>query len=388
MRDIYFDNSATTKISRGAMDKMTEVMEKSFGNPSSLHKIGLDAEHVVTEARNVILSTLGINRGAKNELVFTSGGTEANNMAILGVVFSKARRGNEKIMTTQGEHASVENAMAYLASKGFEIVRVPTKNGELDLDFVRENSRGCILASFMHVNNETGALYDVKAAFDIVRENAPGVVCHSDCVQSYMKTKLNKRTLGADLISLSAHKINGAKGTGALYIDPAIIKAKKIVPISYGGGQESGFRSGTENVYGIAAFGQAAREHSASLNGEIAEMQEIRDYIIDGLSQIEGVKVNIPKRSAPHIISITTEGIRSETMLHHLSSIGVYVSSGSACSSNSAKKVSGALTAFGLREDLADSTVRVSLCPQNTKEEADALIDGIKNALSRLARKS
>ena len=387
MTEIYFDNSATTKISDGAKNKMIEVMENTFGNPSSLHKKGLDAEKVVSDARNAILSSLGVMRGVKGELVFTSGGTEANNLAILGVVNAKARRGGERILTTQGEHSSVEKVLLELEKKGFEIVRVPTVGGELDLDFIRKNARGCILATFMHVNNETGALYDVKRGFDAVRAESPAAVCHSDCVQSYMKVKYSKKTLGADLISISAHKINGAKGVGALYIDPEIIKTKKIVPIVYGGGQEWNLRSGTENVYGIAAFGQAVKEHSAHLRQELAVMQELKDYIVENAEKIEGIRVNKPLASAPHIINITAMGIRSETLLHFLSSKGIYVSSGSACSSNDTSKKTTALEAFGLSADEADSSVRVSLCPQNTKDEADALISALCEATEKLAKK-
>ena len=387
MKEIYFDNSATTKISDGAKNKMIEVMEKSFGNPSSLHKLGLEAESVMTQARGIILSTLGIMRGAHGELVFTSGGTEANNLAIMGVVNSKARQGKEKILTTKGEHSSVENVLCALERQGYEIVRVPTVGGEIDLDFVRANAKGCILATFMYVNNETGALYDVKSAFDIVRELSPMAVCHSDCVQAYMKTRVSKKATGADLISISAHKINGAKGTGALYIDPNIIKTKRIVPIVQGGGQEWNLRSGTENVYGIAAFGEAAREHNEALQSEVAQMQVVKDYIISRLDELEGATVNKPKKSVCHIINVTVDGIRSETVLHFLSSLGVYVSSGSACSSNEAHKASPSLLAFGLSADKADSSVRISLCPQNTTDEADILIDGIKQAISKLARK-
>ena len=336
---------------------------------------------------SIILSTLGINRGVKGELIFTSGGTESNNIAMRGSVFSKSRQGNEKILTTQGEHSSVEEPLKKLEAKGFKVLRVPTKDGALDLDFIRENAKGCILATFMHVNNETGALYNIKEAFDTVRELSPMAVCHSDCVQSYMKVKFTKKSIGADLISISAHKINGAKGTGALYIDPGIIKTKRIAPITFGGGQEENFRSGTENVYGIAAFGVAAKEHFSMLNGEIEAMQILKDYIVNGVSLIDGVCVNKPLSSAPHIISICVKGIRSETLLHYLSSKDIYVSSGSACSSNAPQKSSHALLSFGLTKDMADSTVRVSLCPQNTREEADALIEALSEAVKRLARK-
>lgn len=384
---IYFDNSATTKISDGALAKMTQVMREHFGNPSSLHKLGLDAEKEIEDARRKILTSLGIMRGVKGELIFTSGGTESNNIAILGVVNSKQRKGNEVILTTQGEHSSVENVLCQLEKGGYRVIRVPTLNGELDLDLIRENAKGCILATFMHVNNETGAIYDVKKAFDIVREQSPNAVCHSDCVQSYMKVKFNKKSIGADLISISAHKINGAKGVGALYIDPNIIKTKRITSIVYGGGQEENLRSGTENVYGIVAFGQASSEHYSILASEIEYMQSVKDYIIEGLKNVGGVSVNLPKSSACHIINLTVNGVRSETLLHFLSSKEIYVSSGSACSSNGAHKSSPSLIAFGLSADEADSSVRVSLCPQNTKEEANKLIEAIKEAYIKLAKK-
>ena len=384
---IYFDNSATTKISDGALAKMTQVMREHFGNPSSLHKLGLDAEKEMEDARRKILTSLGIMRGVKGELIFTSGGTESNNIAILGVVNSKQRKGNEVILTTQGEHSSVENVLCQLEKGGYRVIRVPTLNGELDLDLIRANAKGCILATFMHVNNETGAIYDVKKAFDIVREQSPNAVCHSDCVQSYMKVKFNKKSIGADLISISAHKINGAKGVGALYIDPNIIKTKRITSIVYGGGQEENLRSGTENVYGIVAFGQASSEHYSKLASEIEYMQSVKDYIIEGLKNVGGVSVNLPKSSACHIINLTVKGVKSETLLHFLSSKEIYVSSGSACSSNGAHKASPSLIAFGLSADLADSSVRVSLCPQNTREEADKLTEAIKEACSRLAKK-
>ncbi len=381
MQKIYFDNSATTKMSDKAKEKMVEVIENHFGNPSSLHDVGLDAEHVKEDARKIILATLGIQRGVRGELVFTSGGTESNNMAILGVVNSKNRRGNEKILITAGEHSSVEETCQALAKKGFTVLRVPTVGGKLDIDFIRENGKDVILASFMHVNNETGALYNLKEAFDTVKALSPQCVTHADCVQSYMKVKFTKKSINADLITLSAHKINGAKGVGALYISPEIIKVKKLVPIVYGGGQEENIRSGTENVYGIVAFGEAAREHYSKLNEEIEKMARVRAYIVDKLSDTE-VRLNIPERFAPHIINITLPGIRSETMLHFLSSRGVYVSSGSACSSHSSK-VSSALTAFGIDPKLADSSIRASFCPDNTIEEADifisALLDGIKS---------
>ncbi len=385
MEKIYFDNSATTKMSERAKNKMLSVIEGSYGNPSSLHSVGLDAEKLLSEARGIILSSLGIMRPQRWELIFTSGGTEANNLAILGTVSAKSRKSGDKIMISDGEHSSVEECASHLESQGFRIVRIPTKNGELDLDFVRENAQGVILASIMHVNNETGARYDLKGAFEIIREKSPACVCHADCVQSYLKTRVTKKSLGADLISISAHKVNGPKGVGALYVAPELLKAKKIVPIMHGGGQENNLRSGTENVYGICAFGEAVKEHLEHLNDEIAHMQELKDYIIEHLPTDIGVKM--PKNSAPHIINITMPKIRSEIALHALSARGIFVSSGSACASNSAHKASRALLAFGVSADEADSSLRISLCPNNTTEQAEALIEALCDAVTHLAKK-
>ena len=385
--EVYFDNSATTKISSGAKEKMNEVMDLHFGNPSSLHKIGLDAEHILSDARTIILNALGVTRGVRGELIFTSGGTESNNIAILGSVFAKARQNNEKILTTDSEHASVYVPLEYLEKKGFKIVRVPTKQGELDLDFIKRNAQGAILATFMHVNNETGALYNLAEAFKIVKEVSPNAVTHADCVQSFMKVKFTKKSLGADLISISAHKINGAKGVGALYIAPEIIKQKKVTPIFLGGGQEENFRSGTENVYGIASFGQATKEHFANLDNEIEKMNSVREFLVENLKNLDGVSLNLPKNNAPHILNMSIIGIRSEITLHDLSSKGVYVSSGSACSSNAPKKSTNPLTAFGLDSKMADSVIRVSLCPDNTIAEAEYFIECLKETIGKRAKR-
>jgi cysteine desulfurase len=383
---IYFDNSATTKMSERARNKMLSVSENIFGNPSSLHKVGVDAEREISRAREIIATSLGILRPQRWEIVFTSGGTESNNLAIFGVINAKKRQGNEKIMITDSEHSSVEECALYLEKQGYQVLRVPTKGGELDFDFIEKNANGVILASLMHVNNETGALYDVARAFDIIREKSPICVCHSDCVQSYLKVKFTKKSLGADLISISAHKVNGPKGVGALYIAPEILKTKKIVPIILGGGQEGAYRSGTENTYGICAFGEAVKEHTESLREEIEKMRTLREYIF--MNMPKEIKVKLPVFHAPHILNITMPKIKSETVLHDLSAKGIFVSSGSACASNSTHKASRALVAFGVSEDEADTSIRISLSPENTKEEANALISALSDALSRLARKS
>ena len=386
MSVIYFDNSATTKMSEGALEMLNEIAKCHYGNPSSLHALGLDAEKKLSWARDILARSVGLLRYTRGEIVFTSGGTESNNIAILGSVFAKKRQGNEKILTTAGEHSSVEEPLAFLEKLGYNIVRVPTKGGELDLEFIQKNARGCILASFMQVNNETGALYDLSQAFKIVKEESPDAVTHADCVQSFLKVKFTKKSLGADLISVSSHKVNGPKGVGALFVGADIIKAKKLSPLFLGGGQESGMRSGTENLYSVCAFAKAVSEHMENKD-EIEKISALRQYIIEGVSKIEGIGLNVPKNSAPHILNITVFGIRSETLLHYLSREGIYISSGSACASNAPKKASAALLGFGLSESEADSAVRISLSCENTKEEADKLFVALENATKMLVRR-
>ena len=383
---IYFDNSATTKMSKRALDKMCEVASEHYGNPSSLHNLGLDAEKQLEASREIIAKSLGVLRFTRGEIIFTSGGTESNNIAILGSVLAKKRSGKEKILTTAGEHASVEEPLAVLEKMGYNIVRVPTRGGEIDLDFLEKNAHDAILATFMHVNNETGALYDVKSAFEIVKIKSPEAVLHTDCVQSYLKVPFTKKSLGADLISVSSHKVNGPKGVGALYVSPEIIKAKKISPLFYGGGQETGMRSGTENLYSICAFAEAVSEH-LSHKENVQKIEELREYILEGVSKIEGVSPNLPKRNAPHILNFAVEGIRSETMLHFLSREGLYVSSGSACASNAPKKVSHALESFGLTQAKMDSSIRISLSHENTRDEADKLFVALEKATKSLVRR-
>ena len=386
MSVIYFDNSATTKMSNRALDKLNEIAREHYGNPSSLHALGLDGEKRLSWAREIIAKSLGILRLSRGEIIFTSGGTESNNIAILGTVFAKKRKGNEKILTTMGEHASVGEPLAFLEKQGYNIVRVPTKGGTLDLDFIRDNAQGTILATFMHVNNETGALYNIKSAFEIVKEKSPDAVLHTDCVQSYLKVPFTKKSLGADLISISSHKVNGPKGVGALYVSPEIIKAKKLAPLFLGGGQEEGLRSGTENLYSICAFAEAACEHMENPSWK-DEVLSLREYIVGGVSKIQGISVNEPQKSAPHIVSITIKGIRSETALHFLSSKGIYVSSGSACASNSQNKTSTALSGFGLDKNDIDSTIRISLSHENTREEAEALFVALQETVKNLVRR-
>ena len=386
MREIYLDNSATTPICEDAKIKMNEAME-CYGNPSSLHSKGFDSSKLIIDARNKILASLFVRNGKPENLIFTAGGTEADNLALVGVAYAKTRRAN-RIISTDSEHSAIENTLKVLENDGFEVVRLSTKNGVIDIDeFKSVMNKNTLIVSIMHVNNETGAVYNIKECFKLAKQINPDVVTHTDAVQSYMKLKVSPTDLCADLISISAHKIHGPKGVGALYISPEVIKKKQIKAIIYGGGQEFGFRSGTENLIGIAGFGAAADRGFKNLAKDVTTMRELRTYALEKLSSLN-IRVNLPKgECAPHIINITLPSIKSETMLHHLSAKGIYVSSGSACSSNSVtKKVSRALRGFGLTDFDADCSMRISLSPFSKKEDIDELILALSEGIDKLVK--
>ena len=386
MKEIYLDNSASTRISEEALAKYNEVSRSIYGNPSSLHTMGFLAEKELRAARDTLLSSLS----AKNAAVaFTASGSEANNLAILGRAFSKERyKRGAKIITTMGEHASVAETLSHLSSLGFNVVSIPTKNGVLDFDaLTKELDSSVILVTMMMVNNETGALYNTARVSKLMKAKCPDAFLHVDATQSFMKLKFTKQSLGADMISVSSHKIEGPKGVGALVIDERIIKAKGLAPIIFGGGQEGGLRSGTENVPGIAAFAEAIKIANARLPEAQEKMNSLRSYFIERLKEDElsFISPTLPSSHAPHIINITLPKIKSETMLHYLSSLGIFVSSGSACSSNS-KGLSSALLAYGRSAAEADSSLRISFGIRNTKDDVDALCEALKSGLVKLAR--
>ena len=385
---IYLDNSATTKTRKEALNKYVEVSENCFGNPSSLHAMGLSAEKELDAARKTVLETLG-DRG-QSSVVFVASGSEANNLAILGRAYAKERyKRGSRIITTDGEHASVNSPLAKLESEGYEVVRISTKDGKVNMDELEAAlTKNVILVTVMMVNNETGALYDVGAISALVKGACPEALVHIDATQSYLKLPFTKKSTGADLITLSSHKIEGPKGVGTLVIDPAVIKNRGIAAQILGGGQEMGLRSGTENVPAIAAFAEAARLGYAELAEHYAYTTTLREYLIEKFSTdpaLSGYTLTLPESHAPHILNVTSPGIKSETLLHYLSSEGIYVSSGSACSSNSTH-ASSAIVAYGKSVDEADRSVRISLSPRNTKEELDALGEALGRAAVKLAR--
>lgn len=384
-KEIYLDNSATTPLSAAARRKIEECLD-IYGNPSSLHSLGKNAETEIKAARAAILSALG-SRVREDGLVFTSCGTEATALAFMGCAHAKERREASRILISDSEHPSVKNNAAALVREGFEVVEIPTKGGVLDMDALEAAlARPIFLASFMLVNNETGALYDVGAAFSKIKSRYPEAITHCDAVQGFMKVPFTPAALRADLVTVSGHKLHAPKGVGALYISAEMIKKKKIVAFLYGGGQEGGLRSGTENTVGIAAFGSAVSDikaRAAEVRGHLAELY---GYAAQKLSAIDGVRINLPRgERVDHIINLTVKNIKSETVLHFLSADGVFVSSGSACSSHS-KAPSSALIAFGLSAAEADQSLRVSLSEYNTREDIDALAESLTSALARLVR--
>ena len=383
-KEIYLDNSATTPLSAAARERINEVCD-IYGNPSSLHSMGQSAEKILRKAREDILGALGV-RAREGEIVFTSCGTEASALAILGSAHAKERRDAVRILTSDSEHPSVLNNINALEKEGFEIVKIPTKGGVLDIAAI-ENAldKKIFLASFMLVNNETGAIYNVAEAFAKIKAKYPEAITHCDAVQGFMKVSFTPANIKADLVTVSGHKLHAPKGVGALYISADMIKKKKITPYLLGGGQESGMRSGTENTIGIAAFGASVADIKAKFAQNKAHFAELYSYTCEKIEAL-GIKINRPSGEyARHIINITLPNIKSETVLHFLSADGIFVSSGSACSSHS-KTPSGTLIAFGLTPAEADCSLRISFSEYNTKEDIDALCASLKSALDRLVR--
>ena len=391
MQHIYLDNSATTALCSKAKEAMLSVMDETWGNPSSRHTMGTAAHAILKRAREQVLSSLGV-RGAKEEnLIFTASGTEADNLAILGTARAKKALAGGKIITSDSEHPAVLRTVEALEAEGFRAAYIQTKNGIFDMEqFRREMTRDTFLVTVMLVNNETGAVNDIRAISDYAKSVNPDCIIHTDAVQGYLKLPFTPTTLGADLVTISAHKIHGPKGIGALYISPYMIKRRAVSPVIFGGGQEFALRSGTENMIGVAGFGAAAAAGSASMAEDIAKMTALRDKLPVMLADdpiLSGIAVNLPqsKERAPHIISMRMPKIKSETMLNFLSGKGIAVSSGSACSAQSGR-ISSALLCFGLSEAEADTTLRISLCSDNTEEELTALCDALRTGIKMLAR--
>lgn len=381
---IYLDNSATTPLCPEAKRAMLEAMDR-FGNPSSLHEEGVAAAALLRDCRVAIGEALGERYLKDGQLIFTGSGTEASAIALLGSARAKARRSATTILTTSSEHPSILQNLAILEKEGFRVVQMPTKGGVIDMEALRPYlNRDLFMVSMMLVNNETGAWYPVAEVFAAAKAANPDCVCHCDAVQGFMKVPFSVKSLGADLITVSAHKIHGPKGVGALYVSPRMLTTRSLCAVYAGGGQEYGYRSGTENMIGIAGFAAAARAGVARRTESMRQTALLSEKLLRALEGTE-IRVNLPAKRAPHIVSLTLPDIKSETMLHYLSAKGIAVSSGSACSSH-AKTPSGTLIAFGLTPNEADCTIRVSLSAENTEADIDALVSALREGVATLVR--
>lgn len=378
---VYLDNSATTKVSQPVLDIVTKTMIEDYGNPSSLHNKGLEAEQYIRHAKEQIAATLHCQ---EKEILFTSCGTESDNLAIIGVANAYHRSGKH-LITTKIEHAAVSSTMKYLEEQGFEVTYLSVdENGVISLEELRSAIRpDTILVSIMYVNNEIGSVQPIREAGKLIKECNPNTLFHVDAIQGYGKFRIHPKQEQIDLLSVSGHKIHGPKGVAFLYVKDKI----KLRPMIHGGGHQNGLRSGTENVPGVAGLGCACHEAYVDFDEKIERLYELREYFIEKLLLIPGIEINgkLDRSNAPHIISMSVPGVRSEVLLHALEDKGIYVSAGSACSSNK-PSVSATLKAIGLKGDKLDSTVRISMCDTNTKQEVEYVIDVLQELIPMLTK--
>ena len=381
--EAYLDNAATTRVFPEVREMMVHVMEEDFVNPSSKHTKGITAENYIKEAKETICTQL---KCKPKEIIFTSGGTESNNMAFIGTAIAN-RRAGKHVITTRIEHASVHEPMAYLEEMGYDVTYLPVDStGRVSVEELENAIReDTFLISIMYVNNEVGSVQPIEQIGQMLKKKHPQILFHVDAIQAFGKYKIVPKKLGVDMMSVSGHKIHGPKGSGFLYVNEKV----KIRPILFGGGQQDGMRSGTENVPAIAGLGVAVKEIYTGHLEKRAKLYELKKRLIAGLQDVDGVTINALidpiEETAPHIVSVSFANTRSEVMLHALAQKGVFVSSGSACSSNH-PELSGTLQAIGVKSELLDSTLRFSFSVMTTSEEIDYAIEVVKEALPVLRK--
>jgi len=381
MKEVYLDNSATTMAYESVGELVRKVMCEDYGNPSSMHAKGMAAEGYIKEAKETLARLWKVQ---EKEIFFTSGGTESDNLALIGAARANHRAGNH-LITSAIEHPAIINTMRYLEEEGFRITYLPVdRYGRIRLDALKKAlCKDTILVSVMYVNNEVGSVQPIQEAAGIVKAYNKDILFHVDAVQGFGKYRIYPKRLKVDMCSVSGHKIHGPKGIGALYIDEHV----KIKPIVFGGEQQKNVRSGTENVPGIAGLALAAKTIYEDLDEKVARMRELKQHFIKGVTQIEDTVVHglYDETSAPHIISVGFAGIRSEVLLHALEDKGIYVSSGSACSSNH-PQVSGVLKGIGARQEFLDATLRFSMSEFTTLEDIDYTLDCLYNIVPMLRK--
>ena len=381
--EVYLDNSATTRCFDEVAELTAKIMCKDYGNPSSMHLKGVQSEQYIRYAKETFAKLL---KAQEKEIFFTSGGTESDNLAILGGTAANYRAGKH-LITTRIEHPAVLNTMKYLEQQGFEVTYLPVDgDGIVDLEALRQALRpDTILVSVMHTNNEIGSLQPLEEIGRIVKGYNPKILFHVDAVQGFGKFRIYPHKLGIDLLAASSHKIHGPKGVGLLYVADKV----KLHPIIFGGGQQKGLRSGTENVPGVAGMAKAAELVYAGLEQDIEKLYALKQHFIEGLDGFDGVTVNgrTGKDSASHIVSVSVRGVRSEVLLHALEEKGIYISAGSACASNH-PQTSETLKAIGLEKELLSSTIRFSFSVFTTREEIDYTLQAMYDMIPMLRRYS
>ena len=383
MMEVYLDNSATTRCLPEVAALMTRIMCEEYGNPSSLHKKGVESEKYVRYAKEVIAKCMKVQ---EKEILFTSGGTESDNIALIGSAYANYRAGRH-IITTRIEHPAVLQTCAYLEEQGFSVTYLPVNaKGVISLaDLERAMTKNTILVSIMHTNNEVGAVQPIEQAGELIKRMNPSTLFHVDAVQGFGKCRIYPKRMHIDLLTVSAHKLHGPKGVGFLYIN----EKAKVRPIIFGGGQQKGMRSGTENVPGIAGMAKAIEEVFSEFDEKIEYLYKIKERFVKGVSALEGIRLNGPvgRDGAPHVVSVSIQGVRSEVMLHALEDKGIYVSAGSACSSNK-PSVSATLKAIGVEKQYLDATLRFSFSLYTTETEIDYTVKCLSELLPALRRYS
>ncbi len=384
--EVYLDNSATTKVFPQVAQLMTKVMCEDYGNPSSMHRKGMESERYIRYAKETFAKLLKVS---EKEILFTSGGTESDNTALIGCAMANMRRGRH-LITTQIEHPAILQTMHYLEGQGFSVTYLPVDGtGRICLeDLQRAIRQDTILVSIMYANNEIGSLQPIAEAGALIKKMNPNILFHVDAVQAFGKFKIYPKRMNIDLLSVSSHKIHGPKGVGILYVGERV----KMLPITHGGGQQKNMRSGTENVPGIAGMTMAAELLYEALDADVEKLYELKEYFIHGLKRMEGIQVNglIPdakdlKGTAPHVVSVSVAGVRSEVLLHALEEKGIYISAGSACASNK-PQTSDTLRAMGLQKEFWDSTIRFSFSVFTTKEEIDYTLQTMYDMIPMLRK--
>ena len=377
LMEVYLDNSATTKVCAAACEAAVSAMKTVYGNPSSLHRLGFDAEKLVTQSRKQIAGALSCY---PDELYFTSGATESNNLAIRGLTGAYPRIGR-KIVTTAIEHPSVGETVEFLCGAGYEVIRLsPDNDGNFSpAAFAEAVDEDTSLVTFMLVNNEVGVLLPAAEICKAVKRKNPNTLIHIDAVQGFCKVPFRADRTLVDTVSISGHKIYAPKGVGGLYVK----KGVRLKPIQTGGGQEKGLRSGTESVPLIAAFGAAVAQTYPDMEKNQVHYRELREYLTKHLMSTQEIVMNSPENAVPYICNFSVRGIRSEIMLHFLEQSGIYVSSGSACAKG---KPSPVLAAMGIPKERADSAIRISFSPETTISDIDILLDGLRGGISSLQK--